>query len=154
MSEEKIKIKAESLLFFLFGHNFYMSEDSLTVKNSESGLRGHFHLPEAFYGIKNLTIISWDIGKNAKIVLQRVLKTRGAYIGGGAFIGEVTVFSQLILDKNILECALKQLNHLCMCFVAHQYYIVVVRYHAYQGDMVRLGGGGLNSVLMSIGQCQ
>ena len=31
MSEEKIKIKA--------GHHFDMSEDSLTVKYSESGLR-------------------------------------------------------------------------------------------------------------------
>ncbi len=38
MSEEKIKIKAGRLLFFLVGHNFYMSEDSLTVKYSESGL--------------------------------------------------------------------------------------------------------------------
>ena len=38
MSEEKIKIKAERLLFFLVGHNFYMSEDSLTVKYTESGL--------------------------------------------------------------------------------------------------------------------
>ncbi len=39
MSEEKIKIKAERLLFFLVRHNFYMSEDSLTVKYSESGLK-------------------------------------------------------------------------------------------------------------------
>ncbi len=38
MSEEKIRIKAERLLFFLVGHNFYMSEDSLTVKYTESGL--------------------------------------------------------------------------------------------------------------------
>ena len=38
MSEEKIKIKAGRLLFFLVGDNFYMSEDSLTGKYSESGL--------------------------------------------------------------------------------------------------------------------
>ena len=39
MSEEKIKIKGGRLLFFLVGDNFYISEDSLTVKYSESGLR-------------------------------------------------------------------------------------------------------------------
>ncbi len=38
MLEEKIKIKAGRLLFFLVGHHFYMSEDWLTVKYSESGL--------------------------------------------------------------------------------------------------------------------
>ncbi len=38
MSEEKIKIKADRLLLFLVGHNFYMPEDLLTVKYSESGL--------------------------------------------------------------------------------------------------------------------
>ncbi len=32
MSEEKIKIKAGRLLFFLVGDHFDMSEDSLTVK--------------------------------------------------------------------------------------------------------------------------
>ncbi len=40
MSEEKIKIKAGRQLFFLVGDNFFMSEDSLTVKHSESGLIG------------------------------------------------------------------------------------------------------------------
>ena len=45
MSEEKIKIKAERLLFFLVGHNFYMSEDSLTVKYSESGLNDIWSKP-------------------------------------------------------------------------------------------------------------
>ena len=38
MSEEKIKIKAGRLFFFLAGDNFYMSEDLLTVKYTESGL--------------------------------------------------------------------------------------------------------------------
>ena len=38
MSEEKIKIKAGRLLLFIVRDNFYMSEDSLTVKYSESGL--------------------------------------------------------------------------------------------------------------------
>ncbi len=38
MSEEKIKIKAGRLLFFLVWDIFYMSEDSLTEKYSESGL--------------------------------------------------------------------------------------------------------------------
>ena len=37
----KNKIKAERLLFFLVGHNFYMSEDSLTVKYTESGLNAN-----------------------------------------------------------------------------------------------------------------
>ncbi len=48
MSEEKIKIKAERLLFFLVGHNFYMSEDSLTVKYSESGLTYIHHIGMVF----------------------------------------------------------------------------------------------------------
>ncbi len=48
MSEEKIKIKAvtwKSAFFFLVGDNFYMSEDSLTIKYSESGLNelNHCH---------------------------------------------------------------------------------------------------------------
>ena len=34
----KIKIKAGRLLFFLVGDNFYMLEDLLTVKYTESGL--------------------------------------------------------------------------------------------------------------------
>ena len=38
MSEGKIKIKAGRLLFFLVGDNFYVSEDPLTVKYSDSGL--------------------------------------------------------------------------------------------------------------------
>ncbi len=38
MLEEKIEIKAKRLFFFLVGHNFHISEDSLTVKYTESGL--------------------------------------------------------------------------------------------------------------------
>ena len=36
--QRKNKNKSQRAAFFLVGHNFYMSEDSLTVKYTESGL--------------------------------------------------------------------------------------------------------------------
>ncbi len=53
--------------------------------------RGHFHIPEAFSGMKIGQLLAEIYAKNAKFVPQRVMKTRGAFIGIGACIGEFTV---------------------------------------------------------------
>ncbi len=65
MPEEKIKIKAGGLLFFLVGDNFYISEDPLTVRYSESGLTtyGQFgvHIKNPnFYNIIQVYVIFYS----------------------------------------------------------------------------------------------
>ena len=67
------------------------------------GCGGHFHLPEAFYGMKIEQLLAEIRAKTWKFTQIGSGKTRGAFIGGGAFIGEFTVY---LLHHALCECSL------------------------------------------------